>query len=377
VSNSASPVHGLSEIDHGSRLLRLQNAFDAEGLDGLLITDATHVRYLTGFAGSAGFMVVGADTAVLMTDDRYGDVARDIAASLNADLQVHVGGVASQRDATREFAASAARVGLEADDVSWAQAEIYRNEWFVDAETVATSGIVAALRLVKDPAEVERIERAAEMTDTALAEVRSMLGERVTERQLQLALDRAIIDNGADDLSFSTIVASGPNGARPHHVPGGRTIVEGDLVVIDVGALVDGYHSDMTRSFCVGEPDAASATMLDVVTAAQAAGVSAVTPGSSGESVDAAAREVIEHAGLGEEFVHGVGHGVGLLIHESPFLRGSDVPLVEGQVVTVEPGVYRSGFGGVRVEDTVVVTQSGCKPLTHSPKDPVVAVNCD
>jgi len=361
-------------MDHGGRLLHLQNAIDAEGLDALLVTDSTHVRYLTGFAGSAGFLVVGADTAALLTDDRYGDVARDIAANLNADLQVHVGGPASQRDAAREFAGSAVRVGLEADSVSWARSETYRNEWFADAEMVPTSGIVAALRLVKDNPEVERIERAAEITDAALAQVRAMLGEAVTERAFQLALDRAIVDQGADDLSFPTIVASGPNGARPHHVPGDRTIRRGDLVVVDVGALVDGYHSDMTRSFSVGVPDEQSSLMLDVVTAAQAAGVSAVGPGVTGESIDAAAREVIEDAGLGEEFVHGVGHGVGLLIHENPLLRGSELELVEGQVVTVEPGVYRSGFGGVRVEDTVVVTQSGCRPLTHSPKDPVVAL---
>ncbi len=174
---------------------------------------------------------------------------------------------------------------------------------------------------------------------------------------------------GADGPGYDTIVASGPNSSRPHHAAGGRRIERGDLVIIDVGAAVDGYRSDMTRTFVIGEPDAEQAEMSRLTTEAQAVGVAAVRATVTGDEVDAAAREVIAAAGRADQFVHGVGHGLGLEIHEVPFLLGSKVALRAGQVVTVEPGVYRPGFGGVRVEDTVVVTADGCRTLTHHPKD--------
>ena len=205
-----------------------------------------------------------------------------------------------------------------------------------------------------------------------MAEVRCELSQNPTEQQFRVLLDRAIIDAGADDLSFPTIVASGPNAARPHHVPSDRAIGAGDLVIVDVGALVDGYHSDMTRTFSIGEPAAGAKAMIDAVMSAHAAGCAALGPGVTGDDIDRSARDVIAAANFGQEFTHGVGHGLGLLIHEDPFLLGSSVPLRVGQVVTVEPGVYRSGVGGVRIEDTLLVTEQGCRPLTHSPKDPVV-----
>ena len=366
-------THDLAPMDHAGRLATLAGVLAAQSLAGLMVTNPVHVRYLTGFAGSAGFVVVGHDTSLLVTDDRYGEVAIEVASSIGPTVEVSIGRGVEQRDAAAKFSSRWGSIGLESDNVSWDAASTYRDEWFQRNDVAASTGVVAGLRLVKEDGEVERIERAAAITDAALAAVRPLLERRPTERSFQLALDRAIIDRGADDLSFATIVASGPNSARPHHVPTQRIIEQGDLVVVDVGALIDGYHSDMTRSFVVGEPSGEAAEMLDVTRAAQAAGVAAVMPGARGDDVDAASRGVIADAGLGAEFVHGVGHGVGLLIHEDPFLKGSQLELRVGQVVTVEPGVYRSGFGGVRVEDTVVVTQDGCRPLTHSPKDPVVA----
>lgn len=342
------------------------------GVDAMLITEAAHVRYLTGFSGSAGFVLVAADAITLFTDKRYGEVAGDALQRLDADVDLFVGNKSAQAAAARSFGVDRRRIGLEADSVSWSDARRYRTDWFPDSGVVATSGVVAGLRLIKDRDEVDRIEAAAEITDEALSEIQGLLASEPTERAFRLALDRAILDAGADDLSFPTIVASGPNAARPHHVPGERTIEDGDLVIVDVGALVDGYHSDMTRTFVVGGFAAELSTMFDVVLEAQATGVAAVRPGISGEDVDAAARDVVVAGGLGGEFIHGVGHGVGLEIHEDPFLAGSSVLLREGQVVTVEPGVYRSGVGGVRIEDTVVVTGDGCRVLTKSPKNPVV-----
>lgn len=368
-------VGDLVPMDRAARIAGVVSALDGAGVDALVITSSTNITYLTGFDGSAGTVLVHRDGVLLATDDRYGERAEALTSELTG-LAVAVGPGAAQKDAivaAAGGAGGAGRVGLEADDVSWDAANRYGNEWFPGSDLVATTGVVADIRLVKDAGEVQRVERAAAITDHALAEVAAVLADRPTERDFQLLLDRAILDGGADDLSFATIVASGPLAARPHHTPSNRVIEPGDLVIVDVGALVEGYHSDMTRTFFVGEPDDASAEMIAAATEAQAAGVAAVRPGVTGDEIDRAARAVIEGRGLGPEFVHGVGHGVGLLIHEDPFLKGSAVPLQAGQVVTVEPGVYRSGFGGVRVEDTVVVTPDGCRPLTRSPKNPVVA----
>jgi len=219
---------------------------------------------------------------------------------------------------------------------------------------------------------VARIEAACAIADAALAEVAPMLEDGPTEQAFALALDTEMRRQGADDISFDTIVAAGPNGSRPHHSPSDRGIERGDLVVIDFGALVDGYHSDMTRTIAVGGPAALDETqtrMLEVVRASQAAGVAAVAAGVSTKEVDAACRSVIAEAGWGDAFVHGTGHGVGLDIHEEPRVSTvTDAMLAPGHVVTVEPGVYLPGHGGVRIEDTVVVTRSGCRTLTRAPK---------
>jgi Xaa-Pro aminopeptidase len=210
------------------------------------------------------------------------------------------------------------------------------------------------------------------VADDALGDVRPLLDEGITEQAFAAALDNRIRALGADDISFETIVASGPNGSRPHHSPSDRRIEHGDLVTVDFGALVDGYHSDMTRTIAVGGPSAiddVQARLLAVVTEAQAAGVAAVAAGVEVKAVDQACRAVIDAVGWGEHFVHGTGHGVGLDIHEDPPVSGNaDATLAPGHIVTVEPGVYLPGVGGVRVEDTVVVTADGCRPLTRAPK---------
>jgi Xaa-Pro aminopeptidase len=261
-------------------------------------------------------------------------------------------------------------VGLEADHVTWAQQRSMAAEWFPDAELVATEGVVAQLRRVKDDGEVARIADACRIADEALAAVRPRLHDRLTEADFGVELDFAMRRLGAADVSFETIVASGPNGAKPHHRPGSRTIVDGDLVVLDFGALVDGYHSDMTRTYVVGEPTDTQRRMWDVVAESQRAGVAAVHDGVSGKEVDRVCRSVIADAGWGDAFLHGTGHGVGLLIHEDPRVSSaSDATLASGHVVTVEPGVYLPEHGGVRIEDTVVVTSDGCRPLTATPKD--------
>jgi len=359
------------------RLTSLRARLDAAEVDALLVTALPNVRYLTGFTGSAGVLLVtgsGDPLAHLVTDGRYRTQADEqlVAAGVHGAVELTVGGVQAQRQAlaARARAVSVRRLGLEADHVTWSS----QRRWTEDlapAVPVATSGVVEALRQVKDSGELARMERAAAIADAALGEVLSLLGERRREDEVALALDTAMRRLGAEDRAFETIIASGPNAAKPHARPSARTIVPGDPVVVDFGAIFDGYRSDMTRTFCVGgEPAETLARVFEVVGAAQAAGVAVVRAGVATGDVDKACRDLIADAGWAEAFEHGTGHGVGLDIHEAPALGpGSTAILGADVVVTVEPGVYLAGIGGVRVEDTVVVTADGCHTLTRFPKD--------
>ena len=339
-------------------------------LDALLLTAASNIRYLTGFTGSAGIVVVTADDMVLVTDGRYTEQAADQLSTSNAPSRLEVTSTA-QREVVASTVAGAKRIGLEADHITWSAQRRYAEDWLSGHEIVATTGLVETLRRSKDDAELARMELAAAIADAALAERRSSLLDGLTESEFALALDSAMRRLGASGTSFETIVASGPNGAMPHARPTDRRIQEGDLVVLDFGCIVDGYCSDMTRTVAIGEVDDICKRMLEVVTAANEAGVGVVGPGVATSEVDAAARAVVAQAGWAESFTHGTGHGVGLDIHEAPRVAGTSADtLCIGDVVTVEPGVYLPAHGGVRMEDSVVVTPDGCRPLTHTTKSP-------
>jgi Xaa-Pro aminopeptidase len=362
-------------MEVAGRSARLRSELTRVPCDALLVTNLTNVRYLTGFSGSAALLSVPADEAaelVFVTDGRYRDQATSELAEAGVEARTVVGlEEDARRQALTDAVAGIARVGLESENVTWAQKRRFDKDWFIHAKLVPTTGLVESLRLVKDAGEVARIQAACAMADAALAAVRHRLGEGVTEAELALELEWQMRRLGADGLSFETIVASGPNAAMPHHQAGVRRIVEGDLVVLDFGALVDGYHSDMTRTVMVGEPSDTQSRMYEVVREAQAAGVAAVKAGADAKAVDDACRSVIREAGWGEAFLHATGHGVGLDIHEPPRVaRTTDDMLADGHVVTVEPGVYLAEHGGVRIEDTVVVTSEGCRTLTRAPKEP-------
>jgi Xaa-Pro aminopeptidase len=345
---------------------------DASGRppDALVVTSLVNARYLTGFTGSSAVVAVLPDELVLVTDGRYRDRAAAEVAASGAPCRVLAGEtVAAQHELLRSALGGLERVAVEGHVVSLAQhTQLQRAlglplTWCTD--------VVEGIRRTKDAGEIARLERAAAITDRALAETLPLLGTEPTERALQLALDRRIEDLGADSPSFATIVASGPNAARPHHLPGDRRIVAGDTVIIDVGATVDGYHSDMTRTVVVGPPTALQAEAYEAVRRAQAAGVAAARPGLRTEDLDALVRQHLTDDGWGPWFTHGTGHGIGLLIHEMPWItRNHTGVLRTADVVTVEPGVYREDLGGVRIEDSVVITDDGCRPITHSPKDP-------
>lgn len=366
-------VAALPAMDMARRQQGLVTALAEAEVSALLVTDLLSVRYLTGFSGSAGLLVVTPDLMTLVTDGRYADQAPAEVAAAGADAAVEVAG-ATQREVVAGLLSGVDRVALEAEHVSWAQQRAFAAEWLPVAELVATEGLVAELRLVKDEGEVARLAAASAIADAALATVRPMLLERPAERDVALALDSEMRRLGAAGPSFETIVASGPNGALPHARPGPRTIVEGDLVVTDFGALVDGYHSDMTRTHAVGPISDTQQRMYDVVAESQRAGVAEVKAGATVKAVDRACRQVIEDAGWGDAFVHGTGHGVGLEIHEGPRVSSAAAAtLAAGHVVTVEPGVYLPEHGGVRIEDTVVVTAEGCDTITLAPKIASVA----
>ncbi len=378
-------VLAATACDVAARIPRLIALLEPAGCDALVVTNLRNVRYLTGFSGSSGQLVVHANGATLCTDGRYESQApAELSAAGVTEVQVEitseVGNTARPAkdaflDAVRAPAGSP-RIGLEAASITWSDQRRLA-AWITDlgddAVLVATDGLVETLRLVKDAGEVLRVELAASIADLALAEVRNRLLDGPTEAEFGFELDVAMRRLGAAERSFETIVASGPNGALPHARPGSRRVEHGDLVVIDFGAMIDSYRSDMTRTVMVGRPSAVQQRLLEVVTAAQAAGAAAVGPGVSCVDVDAACREVIAAAGWADRFVHGTGHGVGLDIHEAPWVNSrSAATLAPGHVVTVEPGVYLPGVGGVRVEDTLLVTESGARPLTRAPKDPIL-----
>jgi Xaa-Pro aminopeptidase len=359
-------------MEVAERACGLRAGFEEAGCEALVVTHLVNIRYLTGFTGSAALLVVRPDELVLITDGRYRDQATDQMQAAGVEARVEVGRTATaQQELAAAAVAGIVRLGLEAAHVSWAAQHRYGETWFPDAELVATEGLVEALRQRKDDGEVARLAAAAAIADAALAATRHRLGEGPTEADFALELDSEVRHLGADGASFETIVASGHNGAKPHARPGLRPIHDGDLVVVDFGATVDGYHSDMTRTTMVGTPSATQRRMLDVVAHAQAMGVAAVGDGVECVEVDRVCRTVISDAGWADAFVHSTGHGVGLAIHEDPRMgEASTASLAAGHVVTVEPGVYLSGHGGVRIEDTVVVTATGSYPLTLAPKDP-------
>jgi Xaa-Pro aminopeptidase len=364
----------LAPLQVADRVARLRPGIESAGVDALLVTALPNVRYLTGFSGSAGALLVTGDGALLVTDGRYRTQAAEQLTGAGHDgaVELCVGGFQAQRDALAAMARSAGvvRLGLEADRVTWSAQRRWADD-LAPARLEPTSGVVETLRQVKDAGELGRMARAAAIADAALAEVLPLLGQRSSEDEVALALDTAMRRLGAEDRAFETIVASGPNAAKPHARPSTRTIVEGDPVVVDFGAVFEGYRSDMTRTFCVGgDPRGTLARVFEVVGQAQAAGVAAVRAGVAAGDVDKACRDFIAAAGWKDAFEHGTGHGVGLDIHEAPAVGpGSTAILAPDVVVTVEPGVYLAGIGGVRVEDTVVVTADGCHTLTRFSKD--------
>jgi Xaa-Pro aminopeptidase len=349
----------LPPIDHRAHRAASRSRLGDEGMTALLVTAPASVRYLSGFAGSNGQLLLGADAANdrLITDERYLERAATEAPGLP---------VVVSRDplsvAVEHLRGITGVLGFEADHLTWREGERLRElAAAAHLEVAPTSGLLTQIRVVKDGAELARLERACVITVEALAWLLDEVASPGrTERELAIALERRFADLGADGVAFPSIVAAGPNGAVPHHAPTDRPLASGELLTVDCGALVDGYHADCTRTIAIGDVGEDLRAIHDLVQQAQAAGRAAATAGVAAGAVDAAARDVIEAAGHGERFVHGTGHGVGLEIHEAPAVsRGARATLAAGTALTVEPGIYLPGVGGVRIEDTIVVTADG------------------
>ena len=348
-----------------SRADRVADRLAAEELDLLLVTDLVNLRYLTGFAGSSGLAVLGPDLRRFLTDFRYAERAKD---------EVHgfaVEPAPSELRAALEMGwpDGELRLGFEDQSLSVRRHAELRESIPDRIELVAAGGLVEAERAVKEPSEIAAIRAAAALVDEIYAWLREWGLVGRTEREVAQAVEREMRDRGAAGPSFDTIVAAAENGALPHASPRDVAIPTGTLVTLDVGARLDGYCSDCTRTWATGELPDDLAALYATVLEAQEAALDAVRPGPAGREIDAIARTIIDAAGHAEHFGHGLGHGVGMEIHERPRLaRTAEAPLVAGNVVTVEPGIYLPGRGGARIEDLVAVTDDGHDVLSGTSK---------
>lgn len=352
------------------RLRAVRKAMRREGLAALAVTNRKNVHYLTGFTGSAGACLISPGSAVFITDFRYrSQAAKQVPPDFRrAEHPSPVQGIAKELKKTR-----AKTLAFEEAHVTHG---VYRQirKLIKGVRLKPVSGLVEGLRLCKDPGEVRKLGRGARVNGDALREILASIRPGRAEAEVALDLETAMRRRGASGASFDTIVASGPRSALPHGIASSRKLKAGDLITIDFGAVVSGYHADTTRVFSLGRPTPKGENIYQIVLEAQMTALEAVKPGARCGDVDKAARDVIRSHGYGEAFGHGTGHGVGLDIHEAPRLGpGVKEELRPGMVVTVEPGIYLPRWGGVRIEDMVLVTERGKEVLTRSiPKELVV-----
>ncbi len=350
------------------RLDNLRAAIDEKGLDGLLISDADNRRYLSGFVGSAGYVFVARDGAVLLTDFRYTEQASEQAPDFRVDR------ISAKLDwlpgLCAEFGVE--KLGFEADDVTVSQFARFKqafNDKGAEVSLKSTTGLTLELRAVKDQHELGLLARAIEISDEAFDEVSEEISPGMTEAEVSARVEQAVKSRGAESISFETIVATGPNAARPHHRAGDTVIREGQTIVIDMGARYHGYCSDLTRTIVLGDADDKTKRVYDIVLSAQLAAIELVEAGMTGGETDMLARKVIQETGHGDDFGHSLGHGVGLQVHENPGVGPtSKGELKDGMVFTVEPGIYLPGWGGVRIEDIVVLEQGKARVMSRARK---------
>lgn len=347
------------------RLSCLRERLAAQGLDGLLITNLLNVRYLCGFTGSAGALLATAGDAVFFSDGRYREQA--VAQVTGCRLDIGLAGKTIERVGAVVAELGVRALGIETASITLEQYQKYCDQ-LPATNLVPTSGVVESLRLVKDAGELAALERAAAINDRVVEVACASLREGLSERRLARTIRDAIEALGGEAEAFETIVLFGARASLPHGRPGDAVLRYGDIVLMDFGARVDGYHGDCTRTVAFGEAPEGFAERYAAVLAAQQAVTAAARPGLTGHELDAVARQCLIDAGYGEQFMHGTGHGVGLEIHEGPRLGPeSEHVLAAGHVVTNEPGLYIAGWGGIRIEDMLLIEADGARRLTQSP----------
>jgi Xaa-Pro aminopeptidase len=347
------------------RLGKLRKFLVDKQLDGIIISKPQNRRYFSGFTGSAGILLVTADEAKLLTDFRYVEQATD-EAPLYEIIQYGQQGIYAEVNMYAQNL-KLHKLGFESDYATYVVYGIM-SKAMPEVELLPLE--LDALRSVKDETELSCIKKAVEIADLAFSHILAFLKPGISEQAVAIELEYKMKSLGAENPAFDTIVASGKRGALPHGQPTGKLIESGDLVTMDFGAVYQGYHSDITRTVAIGKANAKQREIYDIVLSAQLAGVKAVRAGLTGKEIDSAARSIIGKAGYGEYFGHGLGHAVGLYIHEEPRLSPSNtsIKLEKNMVVTVEPGIYLPAWGGIRIEDTVIVCDTSCTVLTASSK---------
>ena len=352
------------------RLTKLREAMQKMDLDGMLITAPQNQRYLSGFSGGEGALLIGADTAVIVTDFRYWEqVAQEVKAfTLHKQTEKLLPTIARLLTEMKWR-----RIGFESAQVTFGEYQLLRELIPAGQELIPAGEMVAEIRWIKDAEEIELLAQAEAITDRAWQATMQLIKAGVQERELALEFDYQIRKNGAEGNSFTTIVASGFRGALPHASASSKTIAPGELVTLDGGALYHGYCADLTRTVVLGKADPKQHEVYQTVLEAQERALKVLRAGMIGSKVDAVARDYIAGRGYGANFGHGLGHSVALQIHEEPRLsltETHEIPV--GAVITVEPGIYLPGWGGVRIEDLVVVETDGIRNLTNSPKQNLI-----
>ncbi len=353
------------------RLQRLRGALAEREIDATLVSNPRNRRYLSGFTGSAGYLLVTAEDAVIATDFRYYEQSAAQAPAFR--LYKIVGGLEAWMPGLLA-GLGGKRLGFESGDMTVSTHDQLKKAVAGLPESerpqlVPTTNLVESLRLIKEPGEIEALQRAVDLGDAAFTDVAQRLEPGWTEKQVAREIEKYIREHGGDGLSFDTIVAGGPWGAMPHAYPRDRKLEAGEGVVIDMGCDVDGYMSDLTRTVFLGKPDDQFRKIYDIVLTAQLTAEEMVRPGMAGEQAHMIAHKVIEAAGYGETFGHGLGHGIGLEVHEAPRLgRTSTDELKDDMVFTIEPGIYITGWGGVRIEDMVVLENGRARVMSRAPK---------
>ena len=350
-----------------SRLERMRYQMNKEKVDAYVVSSPENGRYLSGFSGGEATLYITAEKAFLLTDFRYIEQAKAQA----PEFEIIKTGQ-DHFEALAEIGQQAQRLGFEGDFVTFINFEKLKNA-FPQAELLSLPNLVSYLRSVKDKSEIDLIRLAVQIADDSFAEILKTLEIGQTEAEIGLNLEFSMRQAGASGGSFEFIVASGVRSSMPHGTASSKQIQLGEFLTMDFGAIYQGYCSDITRTVFLGDPGDKHREVYETVLAAQRAGIKAVAPGRSGKEVDAVARKLIEEAGYGDYFGHGLGHSVGLAIHEGPNLNMREERVLEpGMVITVEPGIYIPEWGGVRIEDIVLVTENGCEVLTKAPKEFII-----